>query len=105
MEYQIYEVSIFENGTIEWRQNGKLNRVGGPAVEGYDGYQAYYKNDMHHRLDGPAIIYADGREAYYINGQQLTKRQFEVETGSFTGSIFEFKGKKYILEELEGKCA
>jgi hypothetical protein len=101
MEYQIYEVRIYENGTLEWRQNGKLNRVGGPAVEGYDGYQAWYKNDVHHRLDGPAVIYADGTQAWYIDGKQYTKRQFEIETGTYSGSVFEFKGKKYLLEELK----
>ena len=52
-----------------------LHREDGPAVEGYDGYKAWYINGKRHREDGPAIEWKDGR-SWYLNGEKLTEQEF-----------------------------
>ena len=65
---QEYVVKVKDNGNIEWRQNGNLHRLDGPAIEYANGYKAWYQNGKLHRLDGPACEYADGSMAWYQDG-------------------------------------
>jgi len=53
MNYETYEVRVYENGDKRWFQNDKL-----------------------HRLDGPAIEWIDGTKWWYINGISLTEEEF-----------------------------
>jgi hypothetical protein len=53
-----------------------LHREDGPAVEGCDGYKAWYINGKRHREDGPAIKWNDGYKAWYINDKKLTEQEF-----------------------------
>jgi len=46
-----------------------LHRLDGPAVEGADGYRAWYRHGVRHRADGPAVIAADGTEEWWIDGE------------------------------------
>jgi hypothetical protein len=53
-----------------------LHREDGPAVEGYDGYKAWYINGKRHREDGPAVEGADGSKYWYLNGVKFTEQEF-----------------------------
>lgn len=45
---------IFPDGSYEWRIDGELHRLDGPAVHRIDQDQ-WWVNGSRHRLDGPAI--------------------------------------------------
>ena len=91
-----YEVTVEDDGTQEWRLNGKmhredgpaylshdgwkawylngkLHREGGPAVIGSDGYNAWWLKDERHREDGPAIVYPDGNKEWWLNNKEVTE--------------------------------
>ncbi len=53
--------------TSEWYLNGKLHRIGGPAVSHFTGYKAWYLNGELHRVDGPAIEHSDRSKEWYLN--------------------------------------
>ena len=77
---QEYTVTIDENGTQHWYQNGQLHRVDGPAVIYANSEQRWYQNDQLHRLDGPALIYATGEQHWYLEGVNVTQKQHELRT-------------------------
>lgn len=58
-----------EWGTKEWRFNGKLHKLNGPAIEHSSGGKYWYKNGQYHRTDGPACEYPDGDKFWFINDQ------------------------------------
>jgi len=65
-------------GTVYYRnKEGQFHRLNGPAIEGSDGYKAYYFNGKKHRLDGPAKIWPSGYKEYWVNDRQLTKKEFD----------------------------
>ena len=74
-------------------------------IEYYDGTKKkcweYYKlNDKYHRENGPASIhyYESGNiecERYYINGELLTKQEFDKYTRKRDSKIFD-----KLLEEM-----
>lgn len=71
------------DGTVEYRLNGKLHRVDGPAVEYPDGRKRWYQDDKLHRLDGPAIEYPYGTKEWWLgtkewwlDGKQLSEKEF-----------------------------
>lgn len=53
--------------------DGRLHRVGGPAVVWHDGSEFWCQNGVLHRTDGPAIIYADGRRYWYRDGKEAPR--------------------------------
>ena len=57
---------IWSNGMQEWWQNGMRHRTDGPAIIFASGEEQWYQNDKRHRIDGPAIKYIDS-EAWYKN--------------------------------------
>lgn len=69
MNYESYEVRIYENGNKYWFQNGKAHRLDGPAIERTDGDKHWLQNGLLHRLDGPAIEWANGDKSYWIEGE------------------------------------
>ena len=50
-------------GRAGWFQNGKLHRVGGPAII-IGTYQEWYQDGLRHRLDGPAVVDGACQEWY-----------------------------------------
>ena len=56
-------------GKKEWRLNGKLHRLDGPAIEHPNGSKEWYQNDKLHRLDGPAFEHPNGTKSWYQNGK------------------------------------
>lgn len=79
---KVYKVKIHSNGAQFWyNKNKMLHREDGPAYIWADGTEVYYLNGKLHREDGPAIIWADGTEGYYyLNGESLSKEEFENRT-------------------------
>ena len=57
-----------------------------------NGYEAYYIEDELHRLDGPARIWPDGNVSYFINGENLSKEEFEVHS-----ERLKFLGKEHLI--------
>ena len=53
----------------EWRLNGKLHRLDGPAIERADGSESWFHNGSLHRLDGPAVELADGTTVWKRHGK------------------------------------
>jgi len=120
MNYKTQEVRTYDNGTVEWYQNGKLHRTDGPAIiysDGYqewylngkqhredgpavvysNGYQEWYQDDKLHRTDGPAVIDSDGTKQYYLNGKPLTEAEHKrrtqpAETQGHNGKVVEIDG-------------
>ena len=65
---QEYNVRVYNNRT-EWRQNGELHRMDGPAIEGANGYKEWWVNGKLHRTDGPAVEYSSGTKEWWVNGK------------------------------------
>lgn len=59
--------TVRDDGWVEWKLDGKLHRLDGPAEQFPDGFETWYRNGLKHRLDGPAIRYAYGRSEWYCN--------------------------------------
>ncbi len=66
-------MTSYDGGRIkEWRLNGKLHRLDGPAVKivGRDGREEWWQNGKLHRLDGPAFVDKDsGQQEWHQNGK------------------------------------
>lgn len=63
--YEEYQVRVYNNGTVEWRQNGYFHRLNGPAAVHPDGTIKWYQNGVLHRLNGPAVEDVFGNKYYY----------------------------------------
>jgi hypothetical protein len=57
------------NGDKEWWFNGKRHREDGP-VEDSDNYKEWWINGKRHREDGPAIDWIHGTREWYLNGKR-----------------------------------
>lgn len=58
------------DGTKEWRVNGQLHRLDGPAVIKANGDKMWFFEDKLHRLDGPAVELRDGTKEWWKHGVQ-----------------------------------
>ena len=89
---------INSKGDEEWRLDGKLHRIDGPAYIHHpghdDGYKAWYLYGELHRTDGPAIVYSNGEERWYLNGKEI----YGKELSSYKESV-EQRLKKENHEE------
>jgi hypothetical protein len=65
------EEEIYHDGTVMWKKNGFLHRIGGPALIRANGELRWFENGQPHRLDGPAQIEPNGNETWFINGGML----------------------------------
>jgi len=55
------------DGYKAWWVDGKRHRLDGPAYENAYGDKAWYVNGKRHRLDGPAVEYADADKVWYVD--------------------------------------
>lgn len=75
---ETYTVKVYDNGDREWRQNGLLHRLDGPAFESANGDRQWWQNGKLHRLDGPAIEFASGDREWYIEDKYLKEEEFRA---------------------------
>lgn len=73
-----YRTEVDRHGTRRYYNGaGQLHRLHGPAVEWYDGGKEWWQNDQLHRTDGPAIISKIGVPSFWLNGEYMTKREYD----------------------------
>lgn len=53
-------LTIDEHGVHEWRLDGVLHRLDGPARIWDNDDEEWLFDGRYHRIGGPAIVYADG---------------------------------------------
>ena len=68
---------------VEYRLNGKLHRLDGPAIERADGAKTWYVDGKLHRMDGPAMEWASGTKAWWVDNKRhrLDGPAFELADG------------------------
>ena len=77
-----YRVEVDKWGTRRYyNTDGKLHRVGGPAVEYTNREKRWYQNGLLHRTDGPAIISKTGVPSFWLNGEYMTPREYDCAVG------------------------
>ena len=59
------------DGDKVWWEHGEVHRIGGPAVEWSDGTKEWFEHDKHHRIGGPAVEWANGRNEWWERGHQI----------------------------------
>ena len=82
-----------------------LHREDGPAVEGYDGYKAWYINGKRHREDGPAVEYAWSGRSWYLNDEYLSKQEFLKRTAKEIVVTMDEIASKFGIEISKLKIA
>jgi hypothetical protein len=70
-----YTVKVYSDRT-EWYFNGKLHRVGEPALAFVDGTKLWYRNGQLHREDGPAIEWDTGKKEWWLDDEWLSEEEF-----------------------------
>ena len=72
-----YRIEVDKHGCRRYyNAANQLHRDGGPAVGYEDGHVEWYQNGQLHRIDGPAIVWDGDDEWWYINGVRLTEAEF-----------------------------
>ena len=59
---------IWLSGGLEWWEDGKRHRSGGPAVTKSDGVE-WWEHGKRHRTDGPAVTTSRGTFEWWLNGE------------------------------------
>jgi hypothetical protein len=75
-----YNIVEKDEYAICYYLNGKLHKIGGPAVEYSNGDKAWYQNGLQHRIDGPAIECANGEKYWYYEDELIncnSQEEFE----------------------------
>ena len=86
---------IWANGQKEWWIDGKPHRLDGPAIDSVDGIKIWYVNGELHRLDGPAVEWVNGNKSWYINDKKLTEEAFNRHP-----AVLLYKQKQQIKKDL-----
>ena len=86
------------DGYKAWWLNGKRHREDGPAVEVMYGNKEWRINGKLHREDGPAIEWSDGSVNWYLNGESLTEQEFLKRTGKETILTMDEIAAKFGIE-------
>ena len=68
----------YADGGKGWCQTGQLHRIDGPAITRVNGHKEWWQNDLCHRTDGPAVEWNDSDEWWFINGERLSKGEFNL---------------------------
>ena len=89
-------MKVDAEGNKFWRlPNGKLYRIGGPAVENANGDKLWYVNDKLHREDGPAVEYANGDKEWYVNGKRYDT------PSDWAEAVFKLHKKPYDQKDID----
>jgi hypothetical protein len=71
---------ILSNGDKEWRQNGQLYRVDGPAIDHVNGDKVWFQHGKLHRVDGPAVEWSNGYKHWFYQDKHIdcqSQQEFE----------------------------
>jgi hypothetical protein len=90
------------NGYKAWWVEGKLHRLDGPAIEYASGSKEWYVEDKLHRLDGPAVEWSDRSKEWWVEGKLMTEEEFNAYINpkpkpTCEGKVVEVDGIKYKL--------
>jgi len=100
---QEYQVRVYDNGTVEWFQNGLYHRDGGPAREFSNGLNEWFQKGLLHREDGPAIIQMDGTKCYFLNGMSYSEEMYIkkiAENSPLNTPVNDYQKLAKAIEEL-----
>lgn len=95
---QTYKVTVDKEKTIRWyNDKNQLHRLDGPAIEGANGYKAWYVEGKCHRLDGPAVEYTNGHKEWWVEGKfhRLDGPAIEYADGD---KVWCVEGKRHRLD-------
>ena len=102
------DCTLYPDGTRQWHKGGDpkapLHRVGAPAWIADDGSEVWYENGKIHRVGGPAIEWADGRKEYWLDGQRVSYGEgVDVDTEQYDDivALLEENGWTIITGENE----
>lgn len=70
-----YKIEVSECGTMYWSFDGRVHRVGSPAIKFFSGNEWYLNGNLH-REDGPAVEWCDGYKEWWLNGHELSEKQY-----------------------------
>jgi hypothetical protein len=76
----------FESGDKVWFKDGKIHKIGGPAII-QGSFQAWYCMGRLHRTDGPAIVRKDGDSEWWVDGTMLSEDEFYRFVDQDTGEV------------------
>ena len=62
----------------KWYKEGKLHRIGGPALQHEGTFHWYYEGRLHN-LEGPAVIDPAGPCQYWIHGHRISEKEYKRE--------------------------
>jgi len=104
-----YKVIVDDCGTARWYKPGTdiLHRDDGPAIE-YTCWKGWYQNGKRNRLDGPAVERSNGNKEWYIENKEYTEEKFNAEIAKRNKihapaceyKIVEIDGKRYKLTSI-----
>lgn len=63
---------------IKWYKEGKLHRVGGPALQHQGTFHWCYEGKLHN-LEGPAVVDPAGPCQYWIDGVRMSTKEYKNE--------------------------
>lgn len=72
LESTVYKL---DSGAEVWFRDGKIHRVGDPAIT-QESFQAWYIDGKLHRTDGPAVVRKNEASEWWVQGVMLTEDEF-----------------------------
>jgi len=78
LPYNFTGIVEYLSGIKQWRLNGKVHRVDGPAIIYPKGTKDWYVNGKLHRVDGPAIEWFNGWKVWFVYGNEVTEEQCKL---------------------------
>lgn len=108
--YVTYEVRDYGSGYVEWRLDGKIHRIGGPAVTHRDGSEFWYDKGLLHNVDGPAMVWTNGSKVWILHGEWLNERQHQAAVAAMNATkecvdkTISIDGVEYSLVRKQGNA-
>lgn len=97
-------VEKYDASAKEWFRpsDGKLHRIGAPAVIWLDGTEVWYKDGVIHNDNGPAYTTRDGEKNFYLFGEEVTPQQYQEWRGKHLEE--QERRREQTLRELMEAC-
>jgi len=68
--------------TCYYDVDGKLHRLGGPAIVGRYGDKQWYMHGKRHRRSGPALIEGNGTKRWFWMGKEIDEVSHFIKRGA-----------------------